>query len=435
MKVKESFYNTYIDIDNNWVIYNSYTDSYLLLSNTMYETFEINKKNIEEIKSDHRELYNMLLSKAFIVPSDTDETELLMAQRIRRRFTSTHYDLMINPTLECNLSCWYCYENHTSGLSMSPKVMANIIKHLQLKTVIDPFVSLSLSFFGGEPLLRSKTVVTPLIESIYRFTGKNKIDFSLNITTNGTNINYKLLRSIINIRTSFQITIDGDKKLHDKVRGFNNGTISSYDLIIKNIHKISEILSDYHIVLRINYNSDTLKNSRNIVDDLNFITPSHIEFNLVKIWQEDSNLIKVNDLLDLIEYIHNKGYHAEALSLIRKNDVCYADNLNQLLINYDGLIYKCTARDFNSVNSEGRLLDSGVILWKSNKLTERLYLNLPQICRKCNLLPSCPGICSQSILEDGEKDVKCIIDNMKLSKEEYIIHNFETSYFENLIHQ
>ncbi|WOC53178.1 hypothetical protein BPO_p0095 (plasmid) [Bergeyella porcorum] len=41
---------------------------------------------------------------------------------------------------------------------------------------------------------------------------------------------------------------------------------------------------------------------------------------------------------------------------------CYANKINHSTINYDGIVYKCTARDFNLKNHEGRLSSDGNII-------------------------------------------------------------------------
>lgn len=36
------------------------------------------------------------------------------------------YNIFINPTLDCNLHCWYCYEKHIKHSLLDEKVMAFI---------------------------------------------------------------------------------------------------------------------------------------------------------------------------------------------------------------------------------------------------------------------------------------------------------------------
>ena len=70
---------------------------------------------------------------------------------------------------------------------------------------------------------------------------------------------------------------------------------------------------------------------------------------------------------------------------------CEADNYNQAIINYDGKIFKCTARDFREEYHYGYLAESGLIVWDTQRLETRLALKFPAKCQACKLLPCCPG--------------------------------------------
>ena len=155
---------------------------------------------------------------------------------------------------------------------------------------------------------------------------------------------------------------------------------------------------------------------------MEFVKKENLQFNLQRIWQVDGNKIEYNEIFDFINYANNCGFIVNYLQLELKGTTCYADNYNQVLINYDGYVYKCTARDFTKENACGKLLEEGYIKWNTDKLTKRLSVGIPKICEDCKLLPSCNGICSQKILEEGD-NVKCILEE-GLSKDDYIIYNF-----------
>lgn len=107
---------------------------------------------------------------------------------------------------------------------------------------------------------------------------------------------------------------------------------------------------------------------------------------------------------------------------------CYADNYNQVVINYDGKIFKCTARDFNDENCEGVLTKEGLIHWNTDRLLYRMNIRIAENCKKCKLLPSCPGICSQKKMENQD-EVLCALDK-DFTIQDYIIHNFNNKVLE-----
>ena len=427
--MKESYYNNYIEIEKSCLIYNSYSDSYLLLNNELTEIVNKNIKDINSLQKRNKKLYQLLFDNKMIVRKGVNEIELYGNERMKRRFKSSHYDLMINPTLDCNLNCWYCYEEHISGSKMSSTIIANIIKHLKNKNKTEPFESLTVSFFGGEPLLKIKSVVTPIIEQIIKFTNQNNINIDFGFTTNGTIITNDFLSLLKDTQVNFQITIDGDKITHNKIRGFKNKNNSnSYDIIISNIKKIVKQLNRYKITLRINYNAKTLKDATKIINDLKFIPNTNLSFNLEKVWQEDIKNINSDELKFLTEEIRNQGYSVDVLEFNRTDYICYADNYNQALINYDGNVFKCTARDFTKDNAEGYLNDDGVIIWKLNKLTKRLYSGIQTICKDCKLLPSCPGVCTQTVIDADTTGDVCVIKDKGLTFDEFIFSNFENQF-------
>ena len=140
----------------------------------------------------------------------------------------------INPTLECNFNRWYCYESHPKG-RMTKKTMNKLKNHLRLKVEDDKITSLNLSWFGGEPLMYFYEIVYPLTKFAKKLCKNNNIPFVSNVTTNGYYIDEEMIKKINEIGLyGFQITLDGHRKKHNKVRNANGKP--SYDKIIENIN-------------------------------------------------------------------------------------------------------------------------------------------------------------------------------------------------------
>ena len=95
---------------------------------------------------------------------------------------------------------------------------------------------------------------------------------------------------------------------------------------------------------------------------------------------------------------------AEPLSKER----CYGDRENFIVINYNGDLYKCTARDFTPSNKEGLLTSDGELVWNDRyKLRIALKKCYP-VCHRCMLFPICHAGCTQNKLETLLQDKECL---------------------------
>jgi len=139
---------------------------------------------------------------------------------------------------------------------------------------------------------------------------------------------------------------------------------------------------------------------------------------IIGIWQVNAKDKSMNSILKKKKKIFEcNGFTIvnSNLSDINKGYKCYADKWFQAVINYNGNVYKCTARDFDESNSCGYLQDNGVIKWYPEKIIERFsrasFEN--QICLKCKILPLCMGTCSQTMIENQhQKSVKSCLKNL-----------------------
>lgn len=74
--------------------------------------------------------------------------------------------ITVNPTINCNFRCWYCYEDHVVGSKMDAGVMKSVAAYLERYLSENAGTSqFNLSFFGGELLLYFKDNVRPLVST------------------------------------------------------------------------------------------------------------------------------------------------------------------------------------------------------------------------------------------------------------------------------
>ncbi|MDR0206182.1 MAG: radical SAM protein [Bacteroidales bacterium] len=428
--MKYSQYNTFISLTEQVsALYNALSDKFVLLTKIIFNDLNL---PIHSLAKKNSTLYEELLQAKAIVENNIDEYEYIKNFSREIDNNSKEYKLMLNPTLDCNLKCWYCYENHIKGSRMSAITIASIKKNIT--NIFQKYKKLEafyLYFFGGEPLLAFSTA-KELISCIADHCNKQNIILNISFTSNGVLINE---RNIIYLKqkckkVSFQITLDGGELEHDKVR-FLTSKAGTYKRILKNIHLL--LKHEVFVILRINYTKENILSISSILSDIqewddNYKGNMKIDFQ--RVWQEDKNALNIDEF---IESFTNTGFLVT--SPIHNVDnvrfPCYADNLNQLLINYNGDVFKCTARDFATENRCGYLTETGNIIWTSLPPDERLETKMQKsICRTCSILPLCGGGCSQRCIEQNDEE-HCTYNYEEADKKEIVLNRFYNYFVKN----
>ncbi len=428
MREKLSYYTNTVENDSMVLLYNALTNSYLILSNEIFQQINMYKSDICQLKQLNEKLYHTLKDNGFVVDENFNEKQYVNNRRLLNISRSSEYFLIINPSMDCNLKCWYCYENHIANSMMSFETAEKIIKHIKLQFQITNFKKIYLSFFGGEPLLNKK-VIRFIIENTKDFALEHNIEMGLSFTTNGTLFSDSFIDFLSEFQVRFQITLDGDKDLHNKTRFYKTSGKGSYEHILQNIRKITDIIDNATISLRINFKEDTLDSIRNLIPDLlNIKNKDKVFISLYKVWQVDEKEIDLKKILKTLSYINSLGIKAN-FPRLEITSPCYADLFYQATINYNGYVYKCTARDFNLENSLGKLLDNGIIEWDIEKRLNYHSKSITKKCNDCTLLPACSGMCIQSCSENSE--LFCKFEFSKFTKEDFIVYNFNKIYQTN----
>lgn len=127
------------------------------------------------------------------------------------------------------------------------------------------------------------------------------------------------------------------------------------------------------MVLRINYTIDNLSTVGTIINDFRNLTADEKKFlqvDLQRVWQDSNsnNTILNEDLLEkYMLSFKDIGIPVSAPIMDQVWNPCYADKTNQAVINYNGDVFKCTARDFTRENRLGVLNEDGTIKWDEKK--------------------------------------------------------------------
>lgn len=422
--MKYSQFNSIIKFDNEFALYNSFNHKVIFIVPELKDLLEAAiREEIDELANYHLSFYQHLVENDFLIDASTNEVEKVK-QLVKSIDTDeSQYSLTINPTMNCNFKCWYCYETHIKDSKMDENGIEKVEKFIQ-KTAKKPIERFYLAFFGGEPLLHFEKNVAPLITSYLDTCTKNNIQHHISFTTNGYLINTKLIAYFDSkkVKCAFQITLDGHKEDHDAVRNVNSKR-GSYDKIIENIYLLLE--NHFHVRVRINYTDQNIAKAINIIDDFISLTDelkkNHLVIDFHRVWQNQDGLNVDSQFEKVVTAFIDNGFFVQTkYSINTVLDSCYADKKNSVTVNYNGDIYKCTARDFTKKNREGYIDSDGNLIWENDNLNKRMQIkfnNKP--CLTCRILPLCNGGCSQAAIEHKGED--------------YCVHNWDETEKDKIV--
>jgi uncharacterized protein len=154
---------------------------------------------------------------------------------------------IINLTENCNMRCKYC------GYHDERYINGNPLKDIDedtLQRTLDFIVAHSVdsydttvSFFGGEPLLRFDLIKFAIEYLENRNHRGHKYDYRL--TTNGTLLDSDVIDYFVNKDVKCTISLDGPIFIHDRYRVYEGGNPTYVD-VIKNLKRIARRFPIYY---------------------------------------------------------------------------------------------------------------------------------------------------------------------------------------------
>ena len=329
-------------------------------------------------------------------------------------------------TDRCNLRCTYCYESHDAhkyGNIMTKETGKEavdlILDRGRMNGYIDERFSegVILEFIGGEPLLEIELVdyLTDYFKMrAFELDHPWATNYKISISTNGTLYFGKKVQRYLQknkSQLSLNITVDGNKKLHDTCRLFEDGS-GSYDIVEKAfLHWNTETLEYPSTKLTLApENVSYLKEAViNLWENLGAI---NINANPVyeEGWELEHAQIYYKQLKEVADYIldndlHDKHYISLFDEYVGKKDeekrnYC-GGNGDMLAIDPTGKCFPCLRYlDHSMKNNRKSLIIGGVKegidsdnpeLKKLQSIT--METQSPLKCQECKIGTGC-GLCS-----------------------------------------
>lgn len=293
----------------------------------LYETLHDNGP----LNNIPQELLISLEKSNFICDDNLDETMIFISKNRVTRFSNEHIRVTIMPTLNCNFRCWYCYEEHFHS-QMSPEIRNASIKFC--KKLIDKYNPklFSLDWFGGEPLLYFDEIMYPIAKEIMNYCDEKRIPFSHGITTNGYLIDEDKIEKFKYLRLkSFQITLDGSEKYHNRTR-FSTTDKNTYTKLVTNITKLVRHIDSINMMVRINYTPTNIDSIDQIADSFPEDIRAKLEIVPQIVWQYKNIINPINDIIhNKLKIFSDKGYIAEKIYIkIPDGTCCYTEKCSNM---------------------------------------------------------------------------------------------------------
>lgn len=434
--LKKSIYNIEIDKLNNGdiLLYNSLTSALGIMNNQarrIYYSTELIDENKIQNKEENK-IIDIMKKNGFLIDSEMDEFIYLSTLGNIQRFSLNTMYLTIAPTMNCNMACPYCYEKKYNK-SMNNVIKKSLVEFIRKTVDSNNIKNLSITWYGGEPLLEKQTI-KELSNDFIKLCSENNINYFAGIITNGSLLDYetaKMLKEECNVKFA-QITIDGLKETNNKRRILKNGK-DSFSIITNNIVKAQEFLS---ISIRINIDKTNISEANDLIDyfinDMKY--GKNVNYYFAPITKQTdacqvntSECYTMNEFANINSNLIKKMYDKNA-NMSKKISYstgrvlsCQALGINHYVIDSEGYLYKCWDEIGNKAKNVGDIFNGPIL---NKRALSWLSLDLPDECKKCNLLPLCQGSCPYQRIENNNK-VIChyralsIKEKLKMSYNQY----------------
>lgn len=286
--------------------------------------------------------------------------------------------LILQITQNCNLRCSYCtYSGEYENRGHSNRKMDFSVAQKAIDFLIDnsrDAYSISIGFYGGEPLLEFP-FIKKCAEYARKKTDGKKLKFTM--TTNGTIMTDKIAKFLVENDVSILISLDGPQEVHDENRRFAETGKGTFSKIMENIEFLLGIYPDivkknvaFNAVMdrRFNFNCfndffldyETIKDMRinffnisdNYLDEQNVVSEKYVMdwnynyfkfflYKLGKVSAEDTCDLYNNSLHDLKKRFVDRRYLTKNLPAEAHHGGPCTPGVQRTFIDVDGNIYPC----------------------------------------------------------------------------------------------
>lgn len=424
-KYKQSYYNFVVSSGKNICIYNTKTGCVGVLSEDKTKVIKILNNPDDFMETN---IFKDFLAGRFIVEFETNEIYEVASNFTRANNDNRILNIIILPTEFCNFNCPYCFVKENK-VYMGKHIYKSIIHYIDnyyknYSLYNEEKIEVSIGWFGGEPTLCASDIICFMEELGKR---QKHLKIQSKIVTNGYLLTTELFKKFLDARiNNFQVTLDGTKENHDKLRVLKNGA-ETFEVIYNNLLNIKNkfINNQFEISIRGNFNKSNvcmmeklaLKFKDDFGEDNRFDLSFRpiLEFNRQKDNDTCNNILfcSKQEALCIQSKLANLLYGNNGLETSNRmfdvlpepiNKWCNVTKKNSIVVDSSANIFACDSVVSDKNEAIGRLEEDGTITYNNNEekwrktiFQEDKYLR----CQRCKLLPVCLGGCTRERIQKG----------------------------------
>lgn len=419
--------------DGGALLFNSRTRSLILLSDGEARAYRAlaERPAFSGGEASDRLLLEALVGGGHVVGAAVDELAVVRSSYEAARSSKGSLTLTIAPTMACNFACGYCFQGLNKPTSkMGPEVQDAIIDFVKAKTDLK---SLSIVWYGGEPLM-GKDSIFRLSDLLISYCDKNRINYSAGMVSNAWFLNAEMAAQLYTRRIRWvQVTIDGDRDTHDRMRPLTSGH-GTFDRLLDNIAETLDHTA-ISISARVNVGHSNVDKVDAMLDRFvagNFARRGNFSVYFAPIeastpesgsaYEERLSRAEFNrKVLALEERARQLGFSSIQTPSKGFSGMCVAASNGGYVVSGNGDVHKCWETAHDPSKRVGRIFEP-------DKLHDSVNASLwsqwtpfdSEICSSCKILPMCGGFCAHRFVYASEKEAALPCPSWKWNTAEYI---------------
>jgi len=365
----------------------------------------------------------------FLIAGDGDEVDAIRSRYWTAR-VETPVVLTLTTTIDCNLGCYYCYEERSEA-ALSVTDVDQIVELAASLLEARSRPCLHVDWYGGEPLLNT-AFLEAASAGLQDYCRRAGVQYTASVISNGTCWPDDIQGFVARHRlTQVQISFDGMRRNHDRRRRYRPGRApsaqaSSFDLAVDVVDRLVHCV---RVDLRFNIDR---KNRGDLLPFIRFARgrgwfdaafPAVLQPARLAAYSERSAFMRRSQLsADEYDAVRREARDAAATHIAveeseapdgfpyPRSSVCAALALDSVVVGADRQLFRCGLQVAEPLRAVGRL---GAVPSRKRSLPilgqddghwwATFDPTLQPRCSRCSFLPVCWSGCPKKHLE-GDTD-------------------------------